>query len=79
MPADGLSRLEEVKEAEAQPIPPVVTLDQVHYLQKSDKWIKALACFLKFKLYPRDLSLQQCVDQLANASVVKQGIVYVMC
>ncbi len=47
MPADGLSRLEEVEGTEARAIPPVVMLDQVHYLQKSDKWIKALACFFK--------------------------------
>ncbi len=53
-------------------------LDQVHYLQKSNRHIKALACYEKFKLYPRDPSLQQYVDQLATSLIVKRGVVYVM-
>ncbi len=78
MPADGLSRLEELETTQVRTIPPVVTLDQVHYMQKGDKFVKALACFVKFRSYPQDPQLQQFVDRLANISVLKRGIIYVV-
>ncbi len=52
MPADGLSQLEELETTHVRTIPPAVTLDQVHYMQMGDKLIKALACFVKFRLCP---------------------------
>ncbi len=58
-------------------VPPLVTQEQVYYLQKQDNHIKALVCLVKFQSFPRDLALQQYVTKLHHITKIKRGVVYI--
>jgi hypothetical protein len=80
MPADGLSRTveSEVQEIlETRRLPAVFTADQVYYLQKQDKQVKALVVALKWKQEPRDPKLLEYVRQLLPIAELKRGIAFV--
>jgi hypothetical protein len=80
MPADGLSRTveEEVHEIlESRQLPGAFTPDQVYYLQKQDKHIKALVVAVKFKQEPRDSKLLEFVRPLIPITEIKRGIAFI--
>jgi hypothetical protein len=76
MPADGLSRLGQMVSDLAQlnlkNISATesewrlnVTNDQIYSMQKDDKYVKALVCYLKFGKLPDSSTLRAFVLQLA--------------
>ena len=88
MPADGLSRLDQTapiserKEmkgtlSKGMELGPEITRQAVVNLQKEDKAIKAIACYLKYNSWPRDPNLNKMVLKLHQASWLEDGMVMI--
>jgi hypothetical protein len=82
MPADGLSRLGQMVSDLAQLNLKNIgateskwrlnaTSDQIYSMQKDDKHVKALVCYLKFRKLPDSSTLRSFVLKLANRAVFR--------
>jgi hypothetical protein len=89
MPADGLSRLGQIVSDLAQLNLENIgatesewrlnaTSDQIYSMQKDDKYVKALVCYLKFEKLPDSSTLRAFVLKLANRAVFRLGIVRIL-
>jgi hypothetical protein len=54
------------------------TSDQIYSMQKDDKYIKALICYLKFGKLPDSNTLKGFVLKLANRAGFHNGIVGIL-
>jgi putative transposase len=54
------------------------TSDQIYSMQKDDKYVKALVCYLKFGKLPDSNTLRAFVLKLANRAVFRLGIVEIL-
>jgi hypothetical protein len=52
--------------------------DQIYSMQKDDKYVKALVCYLKFGKLPDSSTLRAFVLKLANRAVFRLGIVGIL-
>ena len=89
MPADGLSRMDHAAEVldnkecstpdslESTEIGPEITRQAVVNLQKEDKAIKAIACYLKYNAWPRDPNLNKMVQKLHQVAWLEEGMVMI--
>ena len=93
MPADGLSRLSTHKtpmpdaaaaaaaatQVASHVESPSLTIspDQLYNLQRQDMYCKALACYLRFGVYPTSPSYKRFVLLLRSSACLKQGIIYI--
>jgi hypothetical protein len=89
MPADGLSRLGQIVSDLAQLNQKNIgatksewrlnaTSDQIYSMQKDDKYVKALVCYLKFEKLPDSSTLRAFVLKLANRAFFRLGIVRIL-
>jgi hypothetical protein len=89
MPGDGLSRLGQMVSDLAQLNLKNIgamksewrmnaTSDQIYSMQKDDKYVKALVCYLKLGKLPDSSTLRAFVLKLANRAVFHLGIVGIL-
>jgi hypothetical protein len=73
MPADGLSRLSANVASVEWSL--TVTDDQLYELQKEDKYVKAVICYLKFGRLPDSSNLRRLVTQVGDKAKIRHGLV----
>ena len=71
MPADGLSRYRRLP---SQVAAVTMTEEQVFHLQKQDSQSKALFCYCKFGLRPKNEALLKLVEKLGPSATIPQGL-----
>ena len=72
MPADGLSRLEEL---DLVKVPQLFSTDQLYHLQTSDKVLKGIVCWKKFQNKPKDAHMKAQAEKWAPHIKIENGIV----
>jgi transposase InsO family protein len=79
MPADGLSRniAPSCSELSTVNIGKTINWEQVFHLQKNDGYIKALACFLRWRQMPFKDSYKKFVNEIKDIAVLERGVVCV--
>ena len=80
MPADGLSRPTKISEISSPSSSDWISLthQQLHDLQKTDKYIKALVCHIKFGLESSATPLRNFVRSLRHEVIIQNGIVGIL-
>lgn len=74
MPADGLSRLERAPEVATITRKVGMTHEQLISMQKDDKYIKALVCYLRYGLSSDSANLRQYVRKLSSVVTTREGV-----
>ena len=73
MPADGLSR--KLDNLEVRSLPKVVSMDQLHYMQRQDQRTKSVACWVRFAITPNSRELQEYLEPLKSSAEMTKGLV----
>ena len=61
----------------SDPILTGLSWDALYNLQKEDKFIKAVACFLKFHQLPREPKFLSLIKKVSSSAVLENGVVLV--
>ena len=74
MPADGLSRQPQINLVSSIEQQINMNWDQIYHLQTQDKFLKALAIFVKFKQIPNSSLLKEFITKFSNHAVIQNGV-----